>query len=438
MKNEIKNETEFTTQTQNSPQQNRLKKWILNIAAVMFGFILICGILGVLEIFSQRQLKIQGPVAFKKLYHPASESVSNRQLTGMVGVRNQLIMLDPLLGYGRSIKHTDLDILKNSMPFLFVDNFAIYLYQSETKENVDAIKQEEKESITPELLSALQRPIIVTLGGSTTDAFILPDSGSWPEELARLMVKQCVNGTIINGGMGGFSTAQEMLKLLRDVLEIKPDIVISYSGVNECFWPMEEHPIHHIFQQKTFDYFTVQGKPYANAIFPNLTYYLRQQFQIPKQTMEINYGIKVNKCYRVRMLQNITLMKTICEHNNIEYHSILQPFVGSSEMTKSTENLAYYCNTDKMSQKRYANQINLYKDLFEHQTEWSDFMEDFTEIFDSFEIHDIYPWRYDAVHVSRYGNSIIAKNVFERIFSQSTVISKTKNEKNTDRFEKNK
>lgn len=80
--------------------------------------------------------------------------------------------------------------------------------------------------------------IIVTLGGSTTDGFFTNYSvgKTWPyllsKECQRNINKSCV---VINGGVGAYSTNQEFLKLLIyfSELDVKPNHIISLSGVNE-------------------------------------------------------------------------------------------------------------------------------------------------------------------------------------------------------------
>src|SRR5262249_27994290 len=78
----------------------------------------------------------------------------------------------------------------------------------------------------------LQRPIILTLGGSTTAGVQFPNS--WPEQLARMLKERNIPGTVINGAIGGYTSSQELLKLIRDGLEFQPNIVITLNGVNDA------------------------------------------------------------------------------------------------------------------------------------------------------------------------------------------------------------
>jgi hypothetical protein len=115
---------------------------------------------------------------------------------------------DPHFGYARWLTDDDKTRL-NENNFEWVDGFVVY------KKNKDL----------------WTRPIILTLGGSTTDG--IRRGHSWPEELSKLMTADGNSGTVVNGGTGGYSSNQELLKLIRDGLEFKPDIVISYSGIND-------------------------------------------------------------------------------------------------------------------------------------------------------------------------------------------------------------
>jgi len=80
---------------------------------------------------------------------------------------------------------------------------------------------------------------IVVLGGSTTDAGMYGSLiASWPEYLSQ----KRDDWVIYNGGVSSFNSAQECMKLLRDVVHIRPDLVISYSGVNDWAQKCEKQP----------------------------------------------------------------------------------------------------------------------------------------------------------------------------------------------------
>ena len=71
---------------------------------------------------------------------------------------------------------------------------------------------------------------IVALGGSTTE----PSSTQcWPQKLYEELTKRGYSCLVLNGGVAGYSTNQELFKFIRDVMPLNPDIVISLSGVND-------------------------------------------------------------------------------------------------------------------------------------------------------------------------------------------------------------
>jgi hypothetical protein len=195
----------------------------LNLLAVMIGFAMICGVLGILDILAQRELKKTNE-ALPKLF-------TYRWKTN----RTTLFLKDPFLSSFRKIETVFPNLVEDHLPYIIADYFKIFLSQW-TVANFPDHSEMKDIGLTPELLDKLERPIIVCLGGSTTDPFLqinLPNgnlleiaTGSWAEELARIMDHKKIQGTVFCGETSGFRTAQDLIKLLRDVLEIKPDIVI--------------------------------------------------------------------------------------------------------------------------------------------------------------------------------------------------------------------
>lgn len=73
---------------------------------------------------------------------------------------------------------------------------------------------------------------ILSLGGSTTDP-LQANMVSWSEYLYLQLSKIFDDVEIICGGIASLTVSQELHKLIRDGLLFEPDIVISYSGVND-------------------------------------------------------------------------------------------------------------------------------------------------------------------------------------------------------------
>jgi lysophospholipase L1-like esterase len=77
---------------------------------------------------------------------------------------------------------------------------------------------------------------IVALGESTTFGCTLnADDKPWPEvleQLVRARLKLSRPVEVINAGVPGYTLVHNLLRLERDILPLKPDIIISYHGYN--------------------------------------------------------------------------------------------------------------------------------------------------------------------------------------------------------------
>jgi hypothetical protein len=293
--------------------------------------------------------------------------------------------------------------------------------------------------VTPDLLDKLERPFIVCLGGSTTDPFLprtkknmegnwsVFANGTWSEELSRFMDNKEIRGTIFCGGTGAYNTSNDLQKLLRDVLEIKPDIVISYGGVND----LGMHRDHKMYNLFSYNYIKGTNIMLPKCfIFPNLIRYLarekKQREQEGKFTLiDLYGGIKSELNEPQYMIRNWVIMNEICKLHNIKFYSVCQPCVGSSERTRSDEELLSkkwhkdYLHDDTLWRACYDVLVKNY-DQARGEISNYDFMYDFSEIFDEEkDLSKIYPYEYDWNHVSQEGNRIVAEKMFKMLFNKS-------------------
>jgi hypothetical protein len=279
MKNETK--TEFITQTQNSPKQSRVKKWTLNLIAVAVGFIMICGVLGILDILAQRELRKTGDALPKLfLYRWKKDNIFLAQYTQFL----QLTAHDPLIGPGRDVEKSFPNLVEDHLPYIIANYYKIFIRQSDIAK-FETHSKMQPFILTHEFLAQLERPFIVCLGGSTTDPFLprlkidleknysIVANGTWSEELSRMMEKEKIKGTVFCGGTSCYNVFDDLLKLLRDVLEIKPDIVISYGGVNDLGM-RRDFKIHNRYSYIHNKELLTSRTSFKCPIFPNLARYI--------------------------------------------------------------------------------------------------------------------------------------------------------------------
>lgn len=296
--------------------------------------------------------------------------------------RDDFTVLDPHLGYAHGETERGVRALKSK--YTWMRGFAIY---------------------SKKPLDQLDRPIILALGGSTTDP--IQYGHSWPEELAKILEEKGIPATVINGGIGGYSTNQELIKLIRDGVEFGPDLVISYSGVNDRGQYGElPNPMVHKYQRKVFSEIIVRK---LSPLFPS-TILLLQNFLGHDKRTAVGYtlGMDTSRSIGKWYERNLSLMEAVARASDAKFFAVLQPnaYVGdyewSAEYERQTRKTAKYINSVR---ELYAEISDLPKRV--------DYVYDFTKIFSG--IKDVYTS--DGVHVTIMGNKIIAMQMFQLLTS---------------------
>lgn len=187
---------------------------------------------------------------------------------------------------------------------------------------------------------------IIVLGGSTSAEFWYPEN--WVSKLYNKLNKNNIRTTIYNGAHEGNDIVQEILRLLRDGNVLKPDIVISLSGVNNLYYRQVDNQ------------FNVE----------NFAIWLR------KLTYE---GICCSGVYCKESLytfwsRNVSLLKAISEFYGASFFGFLQPINLLMENMTLHEKSIYEgeetCEESIREFRKFASDnedyINLLK-LFEHK-----------------------------------------------------------------------
>lgn len=83
----------------------------------------------------------------------------------------------------------------------------------------------------PKPASALR---IIAYGGSTTFCYNLPYDETWPAKLERLLRQyHSQEDQVLNAGAIAWSLGHALARARRDIPDLKPDVVLIYSGINE-------------------------------------------------------------------------------------------------------------------------------------------------------------------------------------------------------------
>lgn len=226
---------------------------------------------------------------------------------------------------------------------------------------------------------------IVILGNSTSDPCLFPFK-CWAEILSEKMTEK----NILCGAVSGHMSPQELLKLIRDVIPLRPEKVISYSGfqdMNNTFRDLE-YPFIHRYQKEMLR---------ASNIDRWIDIYY---------TKDYSYGVKSGYSPYMLWKNSMRMMHAVCEEFGIEFIAVLQPSIFTKMKClgkKDWEIVLHYELRDEYVE-HFANFFDEYA-----QDSWRpEWLYDFTEIF-----HDWDGVYLDNCHVNETGNKIIAEKIWE-------------------------
>lgn len=245
---------------------------------------------------------------------------------------------------------------------------------------------------------------ILTLGGSTTSAYGAKNS-SWSEKLSLLLKEYGISHVLYCGGVDAYSASNELIKLIRDGIWLKPDLVINYSGANN---------------ENRCDVENMFLNTYQEILFKNLAGKI--SIDSTGNVKQVYYGIhpKVND-YEYWYIQ-MKVLHGVCSSLGIHHRAFLQPILfNKKRYYESDADIAMLWNSffDKSlgeyvavdAPVSYCSLLQKAK-MFEKMEKDSEdlWLDSLTDIFD--EEEEVYM---DYAHVYEKGNEIIANKIFEKI-----------------------
>ena len=227
---------------------------------------------------------------------------------------------------------------------------------------------------------------IITLGGSTSDPY-LSNIKSWSELLFEMLNNLNIPVKIYAGGVSGYTASQEALKLIRDGITLKPDLVLSYSGVNDV-------------QSKLYD---VEKHFFVRSYMPNIFKTLIKHRKIKNELQgdfvltELNLGVENWENKAEFWIRCERTMHAVCEEFDIKFHAFLQPrFIRKYVLMYSL------FDPKIIASDLFFDTVSTYIARGRGQL-W---LHDFTNIFNGSD--ELF---YDFCHVYEKGNRIIAQKI---------------------------
>ncbi|GMO28281.1 MAG: hypothetical protein Ta2B_08970 [Termitinemataceae bacterium] len=246
---------------------------------------------------------------------------------------------------------------------------------------------------------------ILVLGASHTD-WSFYSLKSWPEMLFETVAEK-KNIELYNGAIYGYTSIQELCKLMRDSLQFKPDIVVNYSGSNDAALPQNKNP-----RRRAAGYFCSPGELHFGFNTPCYAPEARTR------NIECAEGIKPygsnknnstsytknNATNATVWLDNMRMMNAVCTEFGIKFMAFLQPSLFVSKYMQSGDvNLYKLFETEEERVKLFYNEV--LKNIQD-----KNYIIDLHTIFDN--ENDIY---IDGIHYTEKAHAIVANCVLEKI-----------------------
>lgn len=230
------------------------------------------------------------------------------------------------------------------------------------------------------------------LGGSTSDEAFCAEK-TWVEYFAELLEEQKIPAEIINASVMGYGSAQELIRLCRDLMPLRPHIVISYSGINDVNEQLlEKSRFVNIYQNDVFSAIDRMGYRTLNG-----------------RVMEGVYCGTENSDSVNSWINHERMMHSICEEFGIHFWGIAQPslyaLIGENKRHEADAlNMKRIITIDNPVKKIRLNQI--YEAVQRMKEDW---LIDFSDVFEECEA---YPFM-DGSHLMREGNQFLAKQMYQ-------------------------
>lgn len=241
---------------------------------------------------------------------------------------------------------------------------------------------------------------ILTMGGSTTDAFLYPYR-SWSEFLHILLEQRGIENVVFCGGVGGYRSSEELFKIIRDGIGLAPQLVLNFSGSNDL---------------------SVHDFPYINGYMRSICAHLEQR----KDVLDTRFGMHAfgvswgrggvktespaaKEEFYDFWYHNQKMIHAVCEAFQIRHLTFYQPNLCNGKKLNRREQ-AYFLNAcywgaDRMTPQQTIRRTLAFGRRVKQDAGKHAWLIDLSRIFDQ---EDVY---LDRLHVNETGNRLIAEHM---------------------------
>ncbi len=244
---------------------------------------------------------------------------------------------------------------------------------------------------------------IVTMGGSTTDAFLYPFR-SWSEFLHERLKQRGIENVVFCGGVAGYRSSEELFKMIRDGIGLAPQLVLNFSGSNDL---------------SVFHY------PYINGYMRTISAYLKNHADGLNTRFGMNAfgvswgrgGVKTDtpqeEDYYSVWFQNQKMIHAVCEAFGIRHLTFYQPNMCNGKKLTAYEQEyflnACYWGPDRMTPEQTMRRAIVFRERVRQDAGKESWLADLSGIFDREEVY------LDRLHVNETGNRLIAEHMIQEM-----------------------
>ena len=213
---------------------------------------------------------------------------------------------------------------------------------------------------------------------------------------------ESLNVEIINAGINGADSYREILLIKEKLIEYDPDLIISYTGVNDSGGYSREIIFDETNDNSTQNLFKFSSYPWyrtsfvINNLLSENTINEKNIMELPSQEIQ-----KTSASFNKNWSQSCTFL----EENQIISVLILQPSLVTKTMLSDFEKtIEPSINYRKQLLENFSNELELLNGD-------CDYTFDFRHVVNNISKTTYY----DAVHMNDLGNQIVAKTIYEKI-----------------------
>lgn len=287
---------------------------------------------------------------------------------------------------------------------------------------------------------------IICSGGSTTAGCCIDDSDTWPNQLKLNLNKNNINCEVLNAGVYGYDSYQELQNFKNYILKLKPNILILHQGWNEEFaFSMlgagkyfRPNHARRYFEAFYFYSNNIPFFPYKSLLallsFRHIRRYICLERDMSFQRKK-RWNVLLHDGYIKNWFDNLYEIYKLCQRNNVKLYLADYPCLVNNmdtpkerkiyvDNSRLTNNFASYQAFSKARIENFYNDISGYFEIL-----------DGNSMFKNIKGIDRLEYFNDEIHLSKKGESLLAQSICKSITKElskdqsNQIKSKNKNKR---------